>query len=235
MKSPTVKVVEHRPLRRALAIAGIGAVAIGLAVSGYQLGKRQTETRLSEASEMEQRFAQAQEHIADLERRNADIKLSSTVDGDTQDQLRETIKQLRDEIADGREELLFYRQLMAPSEAERGLRVERLDLHGREGARTVSYRLLLTQVAERQQWIQGRVTVDVTGMRGATEEVLSLTDLNPDETYPLAFKFRYFQDFTGNLNLPDGFEPTRVTVAAEVAGQNGKRVERTFDWKIEEG
>ena len=235
MRSPSVKIVEHRPFRRAVAIVLVGGLAIGLAITGYQLGKHQTETRLSGASEMETRLADAQERIAELERRNADIKLSSTVDGDTQDQLRETIKQLRDEIADGREELLFYRQLMAPSEAERGLRVERLDLHGREGTRTVSYRLMLTQVADRQQFISGRVTVDVTGTRGATEEVLSLTDLNPDETYPLAFKFRYFQDFTGNLNLPDGFEPSKVTVAAEVTGQNGKRVERTFDWKIEEG
>jgi len=235
MKSPRVKLVEHRPFRRAAAILLLGGVAIGLAVVGYQLGKRQTETRLFAANGMEARLADAQERIAELERRNADIKLSSTVDGDTQDQLRETIKQLRDEIADSREELLFYRQLMAPSEAERGLRVERLDLHGREGTRTVSYRLMLTQVADRQQLIAGHVTVDVTGTRGATEEVLSLTDLDPDETYPLAFKFRYFQDFTGNLNLPDGFEPSKVTVAAEVAGQNGKRVERTFDWKIEEG
>src|SRR5262249_40695930 len=147
-------------------------VAIGLAVTGYQLGRRQTETRLSDASEMETRLADARERIAELERRNADIKLSSTVDGDTQDQLRETIKQLRDEVADSREELLFYRQLMAPSEADRGLRVERLDLHGREGTRVVSYRLMLTQVADRQQTISGRVTVDVTGTRNATEEVL---------------------------------------------------------------
>jgi len=235
MKSPTVKVVEHRPLRRASVIIAIGAVALALAIAGYELGRREAEARLFAASDLEQHLAEAQERIAELERRNADIKLSSTVDGDTQDQLRETIKQLRDEIADGREELLFYRQLMAPSEADRGLRVERLDLRGREGTRTVSYRLLLTQVVDRQQWISGRVTVDVTGVRGAAEEVLSLTELNPDETYPLAFKFRYFQDFTGSMNLPEGFEPSRVTVAAEVAGQNGKRVERTFDWKIEEG
>ena len=37
--------------------------------------------------------------------------------------------------------------------------------------------------------------------------MLPLTEmLTQVETYPLAFKFRYFQDFTGTLTVPDWHE-----------------------------
>lgn len=235
MKQSQVKVVQHRPLMRALGIALVGGLGIVLAVVGYQLGSHYTEKRLAEVSEIEHAYEAAQERAEELQRRLADFELGVSVDGDAQEQLRQTIKGLRDELAEGREELRFYRQLMAPSAAERGLRVERLDLTRREGAPAVDYRLLLTQVVDRQEWISGKVTVTVIGQVADSEQVLSLTDLAAVDPYPLSFKFRYFQDFTGSLTLPDGFVPASVNVAAETSGRGAKRVERTFAWMVEEG
>jgi len=233
--APSVRVVHHRPGRRALLIALLGAIGIGLAIGGYQLGGSHTARRLAEASELERGYAEAKERLAELERRVADAELASSVDGATQERLRQTIKSLRDELANDREELRFYRQLMAPSEAERGLRVEHLDLTGRPGDQVVKYRLLLSQVVDRHDWIQGNLSVDVVGVRQNEEQVLSLTEIAQIDAYPLSFRFRYFQDFTGSLTLPEDFSPTKVVVVAETGGKGAKRVERTFGWTLEEG
>ena len=72
--------------------------------------------------------ASAEQRVVELERKLADIQLSQVVDGDANESLRQTIKSLRDELSASQDEVLFYRQLMAPSEAQRGLRVEKLEL-----------------------------------------------------------------------------------------------------------
>jgi hypothetical protein len=232
---PTLRVVEVRPGRRVALIGALAAVLLATAMGAYELGRSHTEHRLAEAAEMEVSLADARETIVDLERRLADYDLSRAVDGDAQEQLRQTIKTLRDELAEGREELRFYRRLMAPSDAERGIRVERLELWSRNGSAAIGYRLLLTQVVDRHDWVAGTVRVEVAGHSGLDEQVLSLTDLGVSEAYPLPFRFRYFQDIAGTISLPEGFVPEKVTVVAETAGKNGKRVERTFGWNVQEG
>jgi len=228
-------VVVERPGRRAVGLIVLGALVLGVAFAAYELGRRQTERRLAEAASVERAYDEARERIVELERRIADESLSRSVDGETQEQLRGTIKSLGDELAEAREELRFYRQLMAPSEAERGLRVERFELRPGATAGTVNYRLLLTQVVDRHDWLSGTVRVDVIGRTGETEQVLSLTELAPADAYPLPFRFRYFEDLRGNLTLSEGFVPARVTIVAETAGKGARRVERTFEWALEEG
>jgi hypothetical protein len=66
------------------------------------------------------------------------------------------------------------------------------------------------------------------------QQVLSLTDLGHTGTYPLSFRFRYFQDLDGEVLLPEGFQPVRVTVTATPQGGRNE-VERSFDWLVEDG
>jgi hypothetical protein len=118
--------------------------------------------------------------------------------------LRQTIKSLRDELSASQEEVLFYRQLMAPSEAQRGLRIEKFELTPGASAAAVTYRLLLAQVVERHDWASGTVTVDVAGIWENEQVVLPLTELTHVDPYPLTFRFRYLQDFTGRLRYRRG-------------------------------
>jgi hypothetical protein len=235
MKPGAVRVVAHRPGRRALVLLGAGALVIGVALGAYHLGRSQTERRLAAAAAVEQAYEEANARILELERRVADDSLARSVDGEAQAQLRGTIKSLGDELAEAQEELRFYRQLMAPSEAERGLRVERFELRPDAARGAISYRLLLTQVVDRHDWLSGTVRIDVAGTRGEAEQVLSLTELSSADAYPLPFRFRYFEDLRGSLTLPDGFVPARVTIVAEASGKRARRVERTFEWTLEEG
>ena len=77
--------------------------------------------------------------------------------------------------------------------------------------------------------VSGDVHMDIVGKQDGEEQVvLSLTELGFTSTYPLKFKYRYFQDLTGTFALPAGFVPDRVLVTAR---QNGKdAVQASFPW-----
>jgi hypothetical protein len=223
-----MKVVADRPMRNAV-IAAVVVVAIG--VAGYWVGREHSPFR-SLGGEAE--GPSAPERVVELERKLADIQLSQKVDGDANESLRQTIKSLRDELSAAQDEVMFYRQLMAPSEAQRGLRVEKLELSAGANPTEVKYRLLLTQVTDRADWVNGTMNVDIVGKSGGEQVVLPLTEMTQVESYPLSFKFRYFQDFTGTLVVPDGMTPEQVVVTAATSGKDGKRVQKTFSWTLEE-
>ena len=229
-----MKVVAHRPLRNAVlvGIALIVVAAVGLA--GFLMGRGQINLAATSVVGAKSENASAEQRAVELERKLADIQLSQVVDGDANESLRQTIKSLRDELSASQDEVLFYRQLMAPSEAQRGLRVEKLELNPGASPTEVKYRLLLTQVSEKNDWATGTVTVDVVGASANEQVVLPLTEMTQVESYPLSFKFRYFQDFTGTLVIPEGLKPEQVVVTAATSGKDGKRVQKTFSWTLEE-
>ncbi len=78
------------------------------------------------------------------------------------------------------------------------------------------------------------MTIDVVGTSDNEQVVLPLTEMTQVESYPLAFKFRYFQDFAGTLTIPGGLNPEQVVVSAATSGKDGKRVQKTFSWTLEE-
>jgi hypothetical protein len=229
-----MKVVAHRPKRNAVLTVIALIVVAGIGLAGYLVGRGHLDAATTAIIGTTSENASAEQRVVELERKLADIQLSQVVDGDANESLRQTIKSLRDELSASQEEVLFYRQLMAPSEAQRGLRVEKLELNPSANPTEVKYRLLLTQVSDKNVWASGTVTVDIVGTSANEQVVLPLTEMTQVETYPLAFKFRYFQDFTGTLVIPEGLKPDQVVVTAATSGKDGKRVQKTFSWALEE-
>ena len=121
---------------------------------------------------------------------------------------------------------------MAPSSVERGLRVQEFEVTRVEPGK-FSFYLLLTQVEARRSWIQGDVRINVVGSTEKDDElVLSLTEIAEIDAYPLKFRFRYFQDLSGTMTLPDGYTPQSVVITALPRGGSATRLERTYDWVV---
>jgi len=53
-----------------------------------------------------------------------------------------------------------------------------------------------------------------------------------DKAEAIKFRFRYFQNIIGELQLPEGFVPREVMVVAQSSGLNAQRLEKTFDWPL---
>jgi len=243
----SMRVVSHHPWRQALSLAAVVVLCAGGALGAYHLGRAMAGLDASFLASMERRYAASQQTIEQLEARLIESDLSRGIDQEAAQALKEDIRLLKDEVAALTEEVTFYKSLMAPSSLAKGLQIADFELTAMEQQGQYRFHLLLTQVESRRDWVQGEASLEVEGrmtlaggaetdgIDSATdngERVLPLTEIGEGDSYPLKFRFRYFQDLTGVISLPQGFEPERIVVKAGKGGVNSKALSRTFDWTV---
>jgi hypothetical protein len=124
---------------------------------------------------------------------------------------------------------------MVPNADAKGLRVERLDLKSSGVINRYRYSLMLTQVVDKHEYIQGVVNVSVAGIQAGQARSYSLNELDASISGEIRFRFRYFQNIEGELTLPEGFTPTETVIAAQPSGRSAKDIEKTFAWLVREG
>jgi hypothetical protein len=234
------QVVAYRPVRRVFMLFLLALVVVSGVGFGYWLGVRTSDLDRNYLMALETGGRALETRLDTLNRELADARLAQSVDAQAAHSLRATISELRDRVAGLREEVTFYKNLMAPSSIERGLQIAEFELGRGDTDHQFTYRLVLTQAEEQRDWVQGSVELGVRGVRAAAdgtslEEVLPLTELAETEDYPLPFRFRYFQNLAGTMILPDGFRPRAVVVTVTPKGRAADRAERRFDWIVQAG
>ncbi len=230
-------VVPHTPVRRGVTLAILTLLGLAAVFAGYLLGQRQSGLDRTYLGVLEDQKRAGEVEVATLKQRLVDAELVREIDQQAAATLQENIKTLRDDLGGLKEEVTFYKSLMAPSSLSKGLQIAEFDVFGGEAPDTYNYHLLLTQVADRRNWIRGDVRLDVIGQDDRLEigeQVLSLTDLTDIDTYPLKFRFRYFQDLSGLLALPVGFQPERVVVTVVQQGNRGNDLQQSFEWSVQQ-
>jgi len=203
-------------------------VVLAAAYGGYRLGLARADLDTTYVASLESLRQANAARISELQGELVEAGLGKEVDVQTAEELRETIKTLRDQIGQITEEVTFYKSLMAPSSLARGLQIAEFEIAPAQPANQFVFHLLLTQVESRRDWIQGEVELSV---RGRDEQLLSFTEIAADDTYPLKFRFRYFQALTGVITLPEDFVPESVEITARRRGANADDLTRTFAWK----
>lgn len=228
-------VIRHRPgyrLKRTLILlvftvaAAVGGYATGLAQGGFRFSTvEDSRDRLeSELEDLRSRYVEASQQLTNLER-------GRTIDQQALNQARRSIVKLETRIASLRADLTFYKNIMAPSETSKGLQVDRLSLQPSRQESAYNFKLVLTQVGNNKSYISGVVAVNVIGVRNEEKEVIALRDLSEDiDDLGVKFRFRYFQDIEGLLEVPADFEPMEIQIVAKSEGQKSAQAERTFDW-----
>ena len=165
--------------------------------------------------------------LAVTQRELTDSRLAYDVEKQTLATLREDLRVSHEESVALREEVTFYRSLMAPDRVAKGLQIAEFEANEQADG-GFSFHLLLTQVASRRTWVSGTVEVELAGSEGS-KAVLPLTEIASPSQYPLPYRFRYFQELTGRFTLPAGFEPEEVRV--RVQPRRGDPVEKAFPWQ----
>lgn len=229
-----MRVVAHHPLRRYLMLGMFALICLVGMAGSFWLGESKAGLDRSYIASLETINQANFVRLAELNDSLVDTGLRGVVDRQAAEELRQTIKGLHDDVAAVTEEVTFYKSLMSPSSLARGLQIAEFDVAITEEINQFTYHLLLTQVESRRDWIQGDIRIEVRGRPqndpSADELVLSLTEISDPGSYPLKFRFRYFQDLSGVLTLPLEFAPERVVITAKRRGAKSGNLERTFAW-----
>jgi len=232
MKSSSLVVRPHSPSRQLALWVGVAVLFLGTAFGAYYWGARDGgfPTLASGDSENDLRGI-----LVDLRAENeglrdqvALLQRSTQVDQTAYSAVGSDLKGLQDEITELREEVTFYRGIVSPAESAAGLRIERIRLEPGNGPQMFHYRLILTQVVKNAGTAQGVLELAVEGQMGGKTKRLPWGEVSTKKERTIDFKFRYFEQFEGDLILPKGFTPRSVLVTANPL--KAKKIERTLDW-----
>lgn len=232
-------VVRDMPLGRwrlllaAIAVAVLaglwGLYELGRYRAGYNLIEVRSEQHQlrSERDELQQRVRQLREEKVALERaREIEARAHKEVQSD--------LKVLQDEILELKEELAFYRGIVSPGDMASGLRIQSFNVRKNPRTDAYRYRVVLTQVLKNDNFTSGTVDMEIEGIRerGGEKTTLSLSDVSVSSDDRIHFRFKYFQEFEGDLELPEGFVPFRVNISVSPSGRRYEPIEETFDWPV---
>jgi hypothetical protein len=231
-------VVPYRPWHKAGVFCLFLLALAAFSWLTYQYGMSQgLATRVEVIRERDQIKSQLEESlrlIDSMRQEVADLKVGGEIDSRATEEVRQTVESLQNEIAELNEEIRFYKGVMLPNVEEKGLRIERLDVKTSGEPNRYRYSLLLTQVVDKHDYIQGGVKINLVGTQGSSEASLPLDQVSNSDNN-IRFRFRYFQNIDGELTLPEGFSPREVMIVAESSGRGGQRLEKRFDWQTRGG
>jgi hypothetical protein len=143
--------------------------------------------------------------------------------------VEKTLGELQAQVQKQRDELAFYRGIVAPEDGVGALRIQRLDILPDTGDGRFKLRLVLMQSMSRDSTITGTVKIELEGTRNKQPLRLPLSDVGgpPRE---MSFSFRYFQNIEQEIALPQDFEPSAVDV--EVKSGRMEPLHQSFPWAV---
>lgn len=169
--------------------------------------------------------------ISQLREQKAILERSTQIEQEAYKQLETTVTSLQDELLELKGELAFYRGIISPADASKGLNVQSFSLSN-GGGRTYHYKLVLTQILNNTAVASGTVDLVVEGQEKGEAQQYPLRQLSKQDE--MRFRFKYFQILEGELDLPEGFSPSKVSITVKPRTKSHKRLSQSYDWEVQE-
>lgn len=232
-KSPQLVVREHSPWKQYVVIAALVLLVIVGGYFLYQYGLSRAGhdfTSLNEERDaLKQEISRLESELARQRDQAVSLQRSGEIDQQAYEEVDKSLRSLQSEILELKEEVAFYRSIVAPRESAKGLRIQRFKIEANRETRSYRYKLVLTQVIKQNRITRGEVEMTIEGLEDGQQRTLTLKQVENGKQDKLSFRFKYFQNFEGDMVLPEGFVPTRVllkVVSSRVT------IEKTFDWPL---
>lgn len=231
---------HHRP--HYPIIIGIVLVVVVL-VGGwfvFDFGLRQAgferEILAQKESEWSQLKARLELEVVEQREQATRLELGYQVEREAFKLLQRDVARLHDDISNLKDELTFYRDIVAPENHKEGLSVRGFLISQLEDEGHYRYKIVITKVPNDGHLIRGSLTFEVEGKESGKEKRYNLKQLSlaKKPAQKISFRFKYFQNLGGDINLPKGFEPTKVTLTLNPKGKKLKKSVEQFDWLVEE-
>ncbi|MCP4410704.1 MAG: hypothetical protein GY807_23780 [Gammaproteobacteria bacterium] len=230
-----VRIQRYSPWwRRALFALGLFALLlfcglsywVGHSVSGYE-----NERAGWEINVLRLKLTELEEQKTRLLRQLALLQQSTGVKFEAYKEAKRSLNAMETRMMRLKEELLFYKNIVSPSELKRGLHLQEIRVSRANKERGYLYRLVITQISGKGLIARGKVSINIIGKQNGNPVTLSLKDLSPQQDTDIPFSFKYFQTLEGGLMMPLGFAPSDVNIQVDPRGKRLDTIQRSYSWK----
>ncbi len=201
--------------RQTIVIGAAVFAALSMLYAAFELGRYDAGFRvvdsvrgaLSAGSRIRELEAQNERQRAQLEA--ADVARISDREG--YKQIERSLGDMQSQIARLNQDLSFYRGLVQPDSITH-VKVQQMQIVPQAAAGVYQLKFVLTQTGKPDGTVAGSAAVTLDGLLNGKPTTLNFAQVTPGRRATLAYSFRYFQDYDEPIQLPRGFEPTRVGV-----------------------
>jgi hypothetical protein len=183
-----------------------------------------------------------QQHIERLERAERELRVqlaageqTLTGEGRERAEVARTIGELQAQVARDRQEIEFYRGLVAqPGQAaDDAVQVQQFRIASVAGNdQRYALRFNLSRQQHPEEAISGTIVISIDGARDGAAATVELAALTGGKN-ELPFNFRYFAAIEQPVTLPEGFKPERVTIEVRPGRKGMAPYRQTFVWNAD--
>jgi hypothetical protein len=228
----------YAPRRRAL-IWGAGVLlAIVILYAAFELGRYDAGFRvvdsvrgaLSASARIRGLEAENEKQRTQLEA----AEVARRVDREGYKQVERSLGDMQSQIARLNQDLSFYRGLVQP-ESLIHVKVQQMQIVPEGAPGEFHLKFVLMQTGKPDSVVAGNATISIDGLMQGKPLSLAFAQVTPNHRVTLAYSLRYFQDYDEPIQLPKGFEPTRIGV--EIRSGRDKDLShgfrQAFVWKAQ--
>jgi hypothetical protein len=224
------------PRRRAVLLA-LGLVGgLFLLVATFEFGRHQAGFDVVDSM---RGALSASRRIRDLEADNKrqrepleEADVARRVDREGYKQVENSLGDMQSQIARLTQDLSFYRGLVQPDTLVH-VKVQTMQIVPQPTAGQFGLKFVLMQTGKPEKNVSGTMAVAIEGLQRGKPVSLSFYQVSVAKRGGLQYSFRYFQDYDESVQLPTGFEPTRVDVEIHAGKDSLHGFRQAFIWKTQ--
>ena len=227
---------SHAPRRRAVAIAACVVAGLVALYGAFELGRYDAGFRVIDSV---RGALSASARIRGLEAENeqqrtelAAAEVARRVDREGYKQVERSLGDMQSQIARLNQDLSFYRGLVQPDSIV-SVKVQQMQIVPEAGAGRFRVKFVLMQAGKPSANVAGTLAITIDGLTGGRPASLDFARVSPGARGTLAYSFKYFQDYDEPVQLPAGFEPTRIGIEIHTGRDASHGFRQAFVWKAQ--
>jgi hypothetical protein len=226
----------YAPKRQAVLWGGIGLIALIVLYTVFELGRYDAGFRVID-SVRGAMAANSRIHSLETENENQRVQLEAAetarrVEREGYRQVAQSLGDMQSQIARLNQDLSFYRGLVQP-ESLIHVKVQQMQIVPQGPPGQYHLKFVLMQTGKSDKEVNGSASISIDGLQNGKPMSLTYAQVSPSRHLALAYSFKYFQDYDEALELPPGFEPTRVGVDIHGGRDTKNSFRQAFVWKAQ--
>jgi hypothetical protein len=226
----------YAPKRRAALWTLAALLAAGILYAAFEFGRYDAGFRVVDSV---RGALSASRRIRSLEAENENqrrlleaAETARRVDREGYAQVAQSLGDMQSQIARLNQDLSFYRGLVQP-ESLIHVKVQQMQIIPDGPPGQYHLKFVLMQTGKPDKEVIGNAVITLDGLLQGKPMSLTYAQVSPNHHVSLAYSLKYFQEYNEPIELPTGFEPTRVGVEIHSGKDANHSFRQAFVWKAQ--